>query len=389
MTSGRAVRVAQHSFLAALIGLVAVCGTALAQMAPEEASGGRYTFSWPYEAEDALKPRGGTTKGPPVTRVTETTEAFQRLQAEGLSTFERDRRAILAMAGGYRASFDFLEVVGYPADYIPKAPYQSWGTEYVYVIADEGDFISLQHLLVMSIIDDEGEVRGPFINKHWRQDWHFEAAEAHTYRGANTWERTQRSKKARAGQWLQTVWQVDDSPRYAAWGEWQHEDEYSSWQGEETWRPLPRREYSVRDDYDALVGINRQTILPTGWVHEQRNEKVVVPSPDRIRRRLAMEYGIARYDRIQGYDFSEGDAYLKATAAFWGQVRDYWDRLLADNDTLHLKAQSDQASLFLPLFRRASEIAEGADYGSEANAAFVRDTIDGYLAEAPERGSAY
>ena len=26
--------------------------------------------------------------------------------------------------------------------------------------------------------------------------------------------------------------------------------------------PLPRREFSVRDDYDLLVGVNRHTITP-------------------------------------------------------------------------------------------------------------------------------
>jgi len=391
MRNDRLLRSFRHAVIAAAVALLGMA-TAVAE-APDdagtEAGGGRYTFSWPFEDGQALKPRGGTTKGPPVQLVSEPTEAFQRLRAEGLSAFERDRRAILAMAGGYRTSFDFLEVVGYPADYEPRAPYQSWGTEYVYVLDDDGETISLQHLLVMRIVDDEGNVRGPFINKHWRQDWHYQAEDAHRYIGVNTWEREQRSKSEREGQWLQTVWQVDDSPRYAAWGAWRHEAEYSTWQSGKTWRPLPRREYAVRDDYDALVGYNRHTVLPTGWVHEQRNEKVVVQATGTIEERLTKEYGVARYERIQGYDFSKGDAYFEATAAFWKQVRDYWDGLLSERRVIHLKAQSDQAELFMPLFRRASEIAEGASYSAQENRAFVRETVDGYLAKAPERGSGY
>ena len=63
-----------------------------------------------------------------------------------LTRFERDRRAILAMQGPHRASFDFLEVAGFTSGFSPAAPYQSWGTEYVYLVVDEGDFISLQHI---------------------------------------------------------------------------------------------------------------------------------------------------------------------------------------------------------------------------------------------------
>lgn len=391
MSQRRLSRAARRSVAGIAIALLGT-GVVLADAAdkpPQESGGGRYTFSWPFEHGDTLVPRGGTTKGPPVQRVSEPSEAFQRLQADGLSDFERDRRAILAMAGGYRVSFDFLEVVGYPADYEPVPPYQSWGTEYVYVLEDDGERISLQHLLVMRIVDDEGNVRGPFVNKHWRQDWHYQAELAHRYVGVNTWAREARSAAERKGQWLQTVWQVDDSPRYAAWGAWRHEAEYSTWQGGKTWRPLPRREYSVRDDYDALVGYNRHTVLPTGWVHEQRNEKVVVTAPETIDARLAKEYGVARYERIQDYDFSEGDAYFKATAAFWKLVRDYWDQLLSDNRVVHLKAQSDQASLFMPLFRRAGEIADGASFSDAENRQFVRDTVNGYLADAPEKGAGY
>ncbi len=347
-----------------------------------EASGGHYTFSWPFAEEDELRPRGGTTRGPDVETVHETTAEFQRLREEGLSDFERDRRAILAMAGPYRVSFDFLEVVGYPADYEPRAPYQSWGTEYIYVVADQGERIVLQHLMVMSVIDDKGETLGPFVTKHWRQDWEYEAASIHAYRGENIWRETSASPQARRGHWAQSVWQVSDAPRYAAWGEWQHREEYSTWTSDSTWRPLPRREFSVRDDYDALVGVNQQTILPTGWVHEQRNEKVVVGGPGEIHERLALEYGLARYERIRGYDFSPGDDYLEATAPFWRLVRDRWEQLLARREVLPLKAQVDQEKLFEPLFARARAIADGErEFDPDAERRFVRRTIDRYIAE--------
>ena len=70
----------------------------------------RYTFSWPLDA-NTVAPRGGTTKGPPVTLDREPSKQWNDLRAEGISPYERDRRAILAMAGTYRVTFDFLEVV--------------------------------------------------------------------------------------------------------------------------------------------------------------------------------------------------------------------------------------------------------------------------------------
>src|SRR5690349_16380891 len=71
----------------------------------------QFTFAWPL-GEGALRPRGATTRGAPVVLDTEPSEAWQRLRAAD-NPFERDRRAILAMAGPYRVSFDFLEVVRY------------------------------------------------------------------------------------------------------------------------------------------------------------------------------------------------------------------------------------------------------------------------------------
>lgn len=338
-----------------------------------------YIFAWPF-ADMTDKPvHGGTTTGVPVTPVTETTDAFQRIHADGLSKQARDRRAILAMAGGYRVSFDFLEIMGYTPDFEPAAPYRSWATEYIYVVANEPGFVSLQHVLVMSFVDDDGEVQGPFINKHWRQDWRYEAKSAHVYTGGNTWSETQPADVS--GQWLQTVWQVDDSPRYAAWGEWTHTPESSSWMSGTTWRPVPRREYTVRQDYGALVGTNRHVILPSGWVQEERNQKVTVAGPGEIEQRLALEYGIARYERITGYDFSAGDDYWAATGDFWQTVREQWAALFADRQSLHLRARVDDQRLFQPLFARAGEIADGKGYSARENRQFVRDTLARFVAE--------
>ncbi|MDB4320062.1 hypothetical protein N9981_01715, partial [bacterium] len=66
---------------------------------------------------------------------TEPSAAWKSLQ-EKAEKPEQDRRAILAMAGDYRVSFDFMETLGFSEDYQPPAPYFSWGTEHVEVIAN-------------------------------------------------------------------------------------------------------------------------------------------------------------------------------------------------------------------------------------------------------------
>jgi hypothetical protein len=348
----------------------------------------QYTFAWQFIDGDAMAPRGGTTKGTPVTLVTEPVEAWKRLREPGLTAKERDRRAILAMAGEYRVSFDFIEVAGFEGAYAPTKPYQSWGTEKVYVIEDRGDFISLQHLLVTKMIGDDGKVAGPFVTKHWRQDWQYEPKSQFEYLGGNAWRSAPVAEAGRAGAWSQSVFQVDDSPRYSGVGRWEHFGNYSSWIGGEGWRPLPRREYSVRDDYQVLSGTNRHTITPTGWVHEQQNNKVALDAsgkPATERPVVGREFGFNRYEHIRDFDFTAGDRYLSATEPMWRAVRAEWNELLTASTPLRLKGAPDRDKLFMPLFEMAEAIekAPPADAAArERLEAEARARVHEYLAPA-------
>src|SRR5688500_10523054 len=124
---------------------------------PPAAQPSQFIFAWPLD-EGRLKPRGATTRGAPVVLDTAPSPEWERLRAPAPSAFERDRRAILAMAGPYRVSFDFPEIVRYDPKLKPAAPYQSWGTEFVFVAEDRGQFIALQHVLVMRVQQDRGKV---------------------------------------------------------------------------------------------------------------------------------------------------------------------------------------------------------------------------------------
>ena len=378
----RTRRAARAALLAAAVLLTPA---ALAAAAEDEAASAddrrQFTFSWAFTDGDEMAPRGGTSRGAGLTLVTAPTAAWEALQEDGLAPRERDRRAILAMAGRWRASFDFLETAGFEEGWEPSRPYRSWGTEYVEVVADEPDFVSLQHILVMYMEGDDGEVRGPFVQKHWRQDWHHEAPEYHEYRGAGRWTRTRLDPAERSGAWVQTVWQVDDSPRYASVGRWRHDGGMSVWEGAPTLRPLPRREFSVRDDYDALRAVNRHIVTPTGWVHEEANDKVVLG--DGGRRVIAREAGLNRYEQITDHDFSAGEAYWDATAPFWALVREAWAEIWAEDASFVFESGSDAGPLFMKLFRYAGEIEETGTFDEAAARTFVEETLAAHVDPAP------
>jgi hypothetical protein len=182
----------------------------------------------------------------------------------------------------------------------------------------------------------------------------------------------------RRGAWVQSVYQVDDSPRYAARGRWQHADGYSTWISDETWRPLPRREWSVRKDYQVLVGTNRHTITPTGWVQEENNLKVALDGQGKPRAtnpNLAREYGVARYERIRDYDFAPGRDYFEKTEPFWTEVRAAWMRLGQRDGHFALRQQVDQGQLFIPFFEYADKLAEGAAFDRDDARAFIEKTL--------------
>jgi hypothetical protein len=351
----------------AFLGIVALVLVFASPAVPAQ----QFTFAWPL-GEGMLKPRGASSRGAPVTLDTTPSDAWKKLREPGVDAQERDRRAILAMAGPYRVSFDFLEVVRFDPALKPDAPYQSWATEYVFVAEDRPGFIALQHILAMRTLSADGKVSDPMVVRHWRQEWRYEADQYLAYEGDNTWSLKKIQEGARKGAWTQTVLQVDDSPRYAARGRWEHAATNSTWISDETWRPLPRREFGVRKDYQVLVGTNRHTVTPLGWVQEENNLKTVIAD----KRTLAREYGVARYERIRDYDFEPARKYFEATEPFWAEVRAAWRELQEGRGRFNLRAQPDQASLFIPFFQYAAKLEEGTPFNREDARAFVRRTLD-------------
>ena len=342
-----------------------VCAVAFAQGEEKKVVSG-HVFAWPFTEVEKMQPRGGTTTGTKVVLAEAASEAWKKLQEEVPLQIEKDRRAILALSGSHRVSFDFIETMGFSEGYEPPKPYFSWGTEHVHVLANESEFISLQHTLVMYFKDEDGKEMGPMVMKHWRQDWRYQDTDLHTYRGKSTWKQESRDPASVDGKWTQAVFQVDDSPRYEVVGEWSHDGGMSVWRSESCWRPLPRREFSVRDDYELLQGTHEIVITPTGWVHTQHNQKVALQEKggNRI---LAQELGVNRYQRISEPSLAAGTETWEKTGAYWAEVRKAWAEVYEKHPTFTLKGKVDDQKLYQHHFQYASEI-ENSEEGYDAAA---------------------
>jgi hypothetical protein len=73
-----------------------------------------YVFGWGELPASLAKPRGGTTRGAPVTLAPGRALPSPEIAA-GPDAFARDRAGILALAGDYKVSFHFMESRGPPA----------------------------------------------------------------------------------------------------------------------------------------------------------------------------------------------------------------------------------------------------------------------------------
>lgn len=287
--------------------------------------------------------------------------------AETDAKVDKDRLAILAMQGDYRVDFHFQETVALAAGYEHRDDKTTGGFEYVVVVENEPGEIILQHILVSP---------GGGVIKHWRQDWTFEAEERFEFVADQTWEMRPLSPEERAGSWTQCVFEVSDAPRYCGTGQWNHRYGVSTWTSDRSWRPLPRREYTKRDDYNALNVENRHTVTSNGWTHEQDNTKTIRDGRETVAT-LVREFGFNDYRNISGYDFAPAKEYWGRTSDYWAAVRDAWQRRLNLGKALVLNTEIDGMPLISGTFEQA------ANAGNTSTAA-EREAIEALLSEHTE-----
>ncbi|NKI35715.1 hypothetical protein HFP89_11135 [Wenzhouxiangella sp. XN79A] len=275
-----------------------------------------------------------------------------------------DRQAILSMVGEFGVTFAFDETVPLAQGYETREPKRSGAAEAVILVEDSGDRIVLQHLLLMGT---DGVI------KHWRQDWVWQADSRFEFTDDQTWTLVPLDEDETRGQWTQCVYEVSDAPRYCGTGDWNHRYGSATWTSDRTWRPLPRREYTTREDYTALNVENRHTITPTGWTHEQDNSKVVRVDGE-TRDVLVREFGFNHYIRTDRTDFSPVYDYWDDTAAFWAQVRNVWSDRLGSGAVV-LDTDVDGMPIIEGLFELADAVRDGQAVGRDR----IDDVFDQYV----------
>ncbi len=287
---------------------------------------------------------------------------------------ERDQAAILAMAGTFKVHFSFKETVALRPGYEPKQEYTSDALELVEVVENQPGRVVLQHILITG---DDGSA---MIIKHWRQDWRYEDTHVLSFRGKSTWENEDMPADHAKGTWTQAVFQVDDSPRYESHGRWVHRGKTAYWESEETWRPLPRREYTKRSDYHVIVGRNRHELTPKGWVHFQDNYKLDLDDKagDPI---LVREVGENTYSRTSEASFAKGRAFWQAHQAFFADVRQAWSDIISSQQILRLDTAPGGAPLYMTLNKLANEA--GSPYAPGSRLPQIKQLLESSVVDAP------
>jgi len=269
---------------------------------------------------------------------------FGILNIQAQNKKKQDISAIKSMCGCYEVTFNFTETFEYVDDstYVPSKVKHDKGLEWVQLIEDGKNKISMQHLLIV------GNSESPHIVKHWRQDWEYENTNLYVYDHDNKWNFVTLPQKQVKGQWTQRVFQVDDSPRYEGSASWVHVDGKSYWENE-TSAPLPRREYTKRSDYNVTFRRNRHEITNYGWLHEQDNDKILRQdgNPDVI---IAQEKGYNTYVKVDDNRCKAAQDYWEKNQEKWAIVRAKWDEVFNRNKDLQLKEKVDHKVLFKYLF---------------------------------------
>ncbi len=247
---------------------------------------------------------------------------------------KQDIESIKSLCGCYEVTFMYKETFAADKNYKLKDQYVAKGLEWGGLVESSDKKMVIQRILV---IDDS------MVVKHWREDWTYQNTEVLQYSHGDIWEKHSLSAEKVKGQWLQSVWEVNDAPRYQGTALWVHQN------GEHFWKntadaPLPRREYTKRSDYNVLTRGNTIRLTDSGWVHEQDNIKVIrnEGQADQV---LAQEKGYNIYKKVDDKKCFAAQDWWSRNQAYWNQVRANWDALIAQKDIITVKREVKNQSL--------------------------------------------
>lgn len=256
------------------------------------------------------------------------------------------RKIIDKLCGCFAVDFKYAETFAPSADYKFHDREEIGGTaELALPIEISDKKIVIQHLLV---------VAPKTVVKHWREEWTYENPVIWKYKGDRTWVKELLPAGQVKGKWTQTVWEVADEPRYQGFSQFVELDGKVVWQNT-TDAPLPRREYTARNDYNVLRRTNRMNITDSGYVHEQDNQKIVrANGTDKL---LVEEKGLNTYKKIEEKACADAADYWEKNKEYWGRVRTIWADYINTHDRISLREKIDNKFLHEYLIDLARDYA--------------------------------
>ncbi len=277
----------------------------------------------------------------------------------------KDIQEIKKMTGCYAVKFQSAETFAYSNDYDFYDRYASGALEWIFVDSENENMVNIQHILVTPHA----------IVKHWRQQWDWEAQTALDYRGFNNWNNS--VVKSPQGNWVQRVYQVDDSPRYECSAPWIHTDKNSYWECTAN-APLPRREFSIRSDYNVLRRTNRHEQTSYGHVHDQNNIKVNMLE-NGMELKLAMEKSYNTYEKVADSRCQPAIDWWKGHKYFWRDVVKVWDKELYSQASVKIDFKKTGAPLWSRLFELDDEMSTRPAYDSKESTQKIKTIIENHI----------
>ncbi len=298
---------------------------------------------------------------------------FAITMASGLASFAQQtpgKKNVDALCGCFDVEFKYAETFSTDKNYkFHDRETIIGGTEYIFPVVSTDKRIVLQHLLV---------VTDSIIVKHWREEWTYENPVIYNFKGDKTWIKQILKPEQVKGKWTQAVWEVSDAPRYQGASDWITIDGKTVWQNTAD-APLPRREYSVRSDYNILKRENRLIVTADGWIHDQNNQKIIrTNGVDKV---VTEEKGINTYKKVNEKACAPAKAYWEKNKVYWTKVRTLWENYIAVHPIVKLKEDANGKPMHDYLFASAKEFADKKITEAQVEEK-LKDTFEKYLVDA-------
>jgi len=237
------------------------------------------------------------------------------------------------LCGCYSVNFQYAETFSPDEKYKFHEREDMNAVELALPIENTDNKVVIQHLLVIS---------DSMIIKHWREEWTYENPILYQFLGNKQWKKKELAQADIRNHWTQTIWEVNDEPRYQGISKWIGNDNHIYWEST-TDAPLPRREYTTRNDYNILKRRNRITLTEDGYVHEQDNQKILRENgKDQL---IVLEKGYNTYHKTEDGECKNARIWWEKNSAFWAVVKNEWEAYIAKNDVVTVKAKVDDKIL--------------------------------------------